>query len=75
MNTKQAEKQHIVEFQQEETFKLVIKMNEVISMLSKSEIYTGFVNLYKKKQSRKRAFVGHSKNLGFVQGLPFTEIF
>ena len=39
MNTKQAEKQHIVEFQQEETFKLVIKMNEVISMLSKSEIY------------------------------------
>ena len=53
MNTKQAEKQHIVEFQQEENFKLVIKMNEVISMLSKSEIYTGFVNLYKKTVKKK----------------------
>ena len=43
MNLEQAEKQHIVDFQQEKTFELVGKMSEVISMLSKSETYTYWI--------------------------------
>ena len=43
-----------------------VKMSEVISMLSKSEIlYTGFSTLYKNSQGKK-AFVGHSENLELV---------